>query len=144
MNGLGPIQKRCRRAFIANPGSNLTTGFLVRFCFPRLVASLRTIIGAVSEERPKLWRCVLAAPTLAVAASSGARGLSDVLAGRMLGAAGGLSTDGHSRPLSPRVRSATDADQRVGVSFVATASKSVGPSEESAVRRPLPIASSCD
>jgi len=37
VNGLGPLQKRCRRAFIANPGSNLTTGFLVRWCYPRLV-----------------------------------------------------------------------------------------------------------
>jgi hypothetical protein len=36
VNGLGPIQRRIARAFIAHPDAELTTGFLVSWCYPRL------------------------------------------------------------------------------------------------------------
>jgi hypothetical protein len=35
MPGLGKIQRRIKRAFIANPGKPLTTGDLARWCYPR-------------------------------------------------------------------------------------------------------------
>jgi len=35
MSGLGSIQRRVWRAFIAQPGALLTTGDLVRWCYPR-------------------------------------------------------------------------------------------------------------
>jgi len=36
MPGLGPTQRRVRRAFIANPDARLTTGDLIRWSYPRL------------------------------------------------------------------------------------------------------------
>ena len=36
MPGLGKIQRRIKRAFLANPGARLTTGDLVRWSYPRL------------------------------------------------------------------------------------------------------------
>ncbi len=36
MPGLGPIQRRVMRAFLANPGARLTTGDLIRWSYPRL------------------------------------------------------------------------------------------------------------
>lgn len=35
MPGLGKIQRRIQRAFVANPGARLTTGDLVRWSYPR-------------------------------------------------------------------------------------------------------------
>jgi hypothetical protein len=37
----GKLQKRIRRAFIANPGAELTTGDLRHWCYPRLTGSKR-------------------------------------------------------------------------------------------------------
>ena len=36
MPGLGPTQRRVKRAFIANPGARLTTADLIRWSYPRL------------------------------------------------------------------------------------------------------------
>jgi hypothetical protein len=36
MSGLGPIQRRIWRAFVASPDARLTTADLVRWCYPRL------------------------------------------------------------------------------------------------------------
>ena len=37
----GKLQKRIRRAFIANPNAELTTGDLRHWCYPRLTGSKR-------------------------------------------------------------------------------------------------------
>lgn len=36
MTALGKLQRRIWRAFVANPGGQLTTGELVRWCYPRM------------------------------------------------------------------------------------------------------------
>jgi hypothetical protein len=57
MPGLGKIQRRIQRAFIANPGKSLTTGDLAPWCYPRLKKSV------VMNNRLSVWR---AAPIVAV------------------------------------------------------------------------------
>ena len=56
MPGLGKIQRRIKRAFVANPGALLTTGFLIDWSFPRRTEP----IGF--KHRVSLWR---AAPAVA-------------------------------------------------------------------------------
>ena len=41
MPGLGKIQRRIQRAFIANPGARLTTGDIIRWCYPRRRGPIR-------------------------------------------------------------------------------------------------------
>jgi hypothetical protein len=56
MPGFGPTQRRVRRAFIANPGALLTTGYLIRWSYPRLTGkppimrylSVRTAAEAIA------------------------------------------------------------------------------------------------
>src|SRR4029077_10099720 len=38
---LGKLQKRIKRAFMAQPGAELTTGDLVRWCYPRPASQTR-------------------------------------------------------------------------------------------------------
>lgn len=42
MTGLGPIQKRVRRAFLAHPNREFFTTELVRWAYPRLAGKLVT------------------------------------------------------------------------------------------------------
>jgi len=57
MPGLGKIQRRIQRAFVANPGARLTTADLARWCYPRLKKPV------VMNNRLSIWR---AAPIVAV------------------------------------------------------------------------------
>ena len=41
MPGLGKIKRRIFRAFIANPGARLTTGDIIRWCYPRRRGPIR-------------------------------------------------------------------------------------------------------
>ena len=57
MSGFGPIQKRVRRAFfVAEPGALLTTGELLRWCFPRLTGPARAITAVPFAVLLRLWR----------------------------------------------------------------------------------------
>ena len=56
MPGLGKIQRRIKRAFVAHPGALLTTGDLARWCYPRLKKAV------VMNNRLSVWR---AAPIVA-------------------------------------------------------------------------------
>ena len=50
MPGLGKIQRRIKRAFVANQGSPLTTSDLARWCYPRQKPAL------VMNSRFSIWR----------------------------------------------------------------------------------------
>ena len=64
MLGPGLIQRRIKRAFIANPGALLTTGDLVRWCRPRLTGRtlhkhrypIRRAADAVGDRVGNGWR----------------------------------------------------------------------------------------
>ena len=64
MSGFGPIQRRVWRAFVAHPGAELTTGQLVRWCYPRLNGRtlnkhrfvIRRAAEAVAVRAGKGWR----------------------------------------------------------------------------------------
>lgn len=64
MSGLGPIQRRVRRAFLAKPGAEFSTGDLVAWCYPRLKGtasnwhrlSIRRAAETVAERAGVGWR----------------------------------------------------------------------------------------
>jgi hypothetical protein len=57
VSGLGPIQTRIRRAFIAHPRRLFRTAELVEWCYPRLTGKI---------ERKHRWAICRAAAAVAV------------------------------------------------------------------------------
>jgi len=51
MPGLGPTQRRVRRAFLANPGALLTTGDLIRWSYPRMTGRPPNAMRYLSVRR---------------------------------------------------------------------------------------------
>jgi hypothetical protein len=64
MYGFGPLQRQIRRAFLAEPGVELTTGDLIRWCYPRLAKparnkhrfAIRRAAEIVAERAGVGWR----------------------------------------------------------------------------------------